>query len=412
MPKYSYKVRDRDNRVMIGTMEGATADEVADRLSEMKFLPIEVVELGFDGSHHTRTLQDAFRDSFKSKGSKIPFKDLVLFTRQLGTMVGQGVPLSRSLEQLQKGEKPIFQAIIKQVGDDISTGFTFSDAIGRHPQVFNPMYIAVCQSGEVAGALDRVLDGLANYLEDVHIMKSKVKTATRYPTILFAFVFIMIVGILYKLVPTFESIYSGMGANLPLPTQILITLSHIVRDHVVIAILTLIFAGIGLKVAFNMPGFQAFFDQHVLKLPVLGGVLQKNIWAIFARTMALLLDAGTPILKAVEISSAAVNNRFYARRLERVYSSLKRGTQLSEALESSNLFPALMIQLTSTGESSGKVDAMLRKSAEFYERDIKSVVDNLATLLEPILIVILGGLVGGILMALYLPIFNLGKYVH
>jgi type IV pilus assembly protein PilC len=412
MPKFSYKVRDRDNRVMIGTMEGSTSDEVADRLSEMSFLPVEINELGFDGTSRSTTLQDAFKDAFKSKGSKVPFKDLVLFTRQLGTMVGQGVTLSRSLEQLQKGEKPVFQAVIKQVADDISTGFTFSDAIARHPTVFNQMYVAVCQSGEVAGALDRVLEGLANYLEDVYVMRQKVKTATRYPTVLFIFVTIMVVGILYKLVPTFENIYKGMGANLPIPTQILITLSHVVRDHFILAVIAIIAAFIGLRVGMNMPGFKVLYDRNVLRVPVIGGVLTKSIWAVFSRTMALLLDAGTPILKAVEIASAAVDNRYYASRLERVYTSLKRGTQLSEALESCQLFPVLIIQLTSTGESSGKVDAMLSKAAEFYEREIKSVVDNLAALLEPILIVILGGIVGAILIALYLPIFKMGQYIH
>lgn len=412
MPKFSYKVRDRDNRVMLGTMEGSTVEEVADRLANMNFLPVEILELGFDGTSAGKTLRDAFREAFKSKGNKIPFKDLVLFTRQLGTMVGQGVTLSKSLEQLQKGEKPIFQAVIKQVADDIATGFTFSDAIARHPMIFNPMYVAVCQSGEVAGALDRVLEGLANYLEDLYVMRQKVKTATRYPTVLFIFVTIMVVGILYKLVPTFENIYKGMGANLPLPTQVLITLSHVVRNHFILAVIAMIAAFIAFRVGLNMPAFKAIYDRNVLRIPVIGGVLTKSIWAVFARTMALLLDAGTPILKAVEIASAAVDNRFYAARLERVYTNLKRGTQLSEALESCGLFPVLIIQLTSTGETSGKVDTMLSKAAEFYEREIKSVVDNLAALLEPILIVILGGIVGAILIALYLPIFKMGQYIH
>jgi len=411
MPKYSYKVRDRDNRVVLGTMEGNTYDEIADRLVGMKLLPIEISELGFDGSTTGKTIRDAFRESFRSKGTKVPFKDLVLFTRQLGTMVGQGVTLSRSLEQLQKGEKANFQTIIRQVADDISTGFTFSDAIARHPAVFSPMYIAVCHSGEVAGALDRVLEGLANYLEDVYIMQQKVKTAIRYPTVLFIFVGIMVVGILYKLVPTFEKIYTGMGASLPLPTRILINLSHMVRDHFIITVIGIILAILAFRVALNLPSFQSFFDRQILRVPVIGGVLTKNIWAVFARTMALLLDAGTPILKAVEISSAAVDNRFYGKRLENVYSSLKRGTQMSEALESCQVFPVLMIQLTATGETSGKVDAMLRKAAEFYEREIKSVVDNLAALIEPLLIVFLGGIVGGILIALYLPIFKLGEYI-
>jgi len=272
--------------------------------------------------------------------------------------------------------------------------------------------VAVCHSGEVAGALDRVLEGLADYLEDIQVMRQKVKTATRYPTALFIFVFLAIVGILYKLVPTFENIYKGLGANLPLPTQVLINLSHMVRDQFLLTLALAIIGGVALRVALNVPSFQGVWDRQVLRIPVIGGILEKNIWAIFSRTMALLMDAGTPILKAVEIASAAVNNRYYAKGLEKVHTQLKRGSQWSEALDSSKLFPVLIVQLTATGESSGKVDAMLRKSAEFYEREVKVVVDNLATVIEPILIVVLGGLVGGILIALYLPIFKLGSFIR
>ncbi len=411
MPKYSYKVRDRDNRVLLGTMDGNTSDEVVDRLTEMNFLPIAVDELGFAETTRRKSFQEQLAEGIKRRRERVPFKDLVFFTRQLGTMVGQGVPISKALDQLQRSEKDTFKRIIGEVAEDISTGFTFSDAISRHPSVFNPMYVAVCHSGEVAGALDRVLDGLADYLENIQVLRSKVKTAMRYPTFIGGFVFILVLAILIFLVPTFEGIYASLNASLPLPTQILMGVSQIVRNQIPFVILGVGILFISVPLALTRPAVQRWYDKNLLRVPVIGGIFQKNIWAVFSRTMALLLDAGTPILKAVEITSAAVDNKFYGEGLEQVYASLRKGELLSAALEESGLFPPLVIQLVSTGESSGKVDTLLEKAAEFYEREIRSVVDSLATIIEPFLIIVLGVVVGGILISLYFPILKMGQFI-
>jgi type IV pilus assembly protein PilC len=326
-------------------------------------------------------------------------------------MVGQGVPLSRCLEQLQKGEKPVFQRIIRQVAEDISTGFTLSDAIARHPGAFSPMYVAVTHSGEVAGALDKVLDGMATYLENVEIMRGKVKTAMRYPMFIFIFVSLMMIGIMWKLVPTFEKIYTSLNANLPLPTQILLFVSKLVRENTVACVVAAVLAFAGYKFLMTKDSFQILMQRAVLRFPVFGSILQKNIWATYCRTMSLLMGAGTPILKATEIAGATVNNRFFSKRLESIYGSLRKGELLSESLAASGLFPVLVIQLVATGESSGRVDDLLGKAAEFYEREIRNVVDSLASIIEPVLIVILGGVVGSVLMALYMPIFMIGKFI-
>lgn len=412
MPKFSYKVRDREDRVVLGTMEAPTADEVVDRLSSKDLLPILVEEIGLGGQTPSKSFREHINEGIKKSQNRVPYRDVVFFTRQLSTMVGQGVPLSRALEQLQKGEKPVFQKIIKHVSDDIATGLTLSDAIGRHPGAFNPMFVAVTHSGEVAGALDKVLDGLATYMESVEIMRGKVKTAMRYPTFIGVFVSIMLFGILWKLVPTFENIYASLNAVLPLPTQILILVSRTVRENT-LACLGLVFALFtAYKVLMTQEKFRILFNQYFLKFPVFGGILQKNIWATYSRTMALLLEAGTPILKATEIAGAAVNNPYFTKRLENVYGNLRKGELLSEALEASGLFPVLVIQLVATGETSGRVDEMLRKAAEFYEREIRNVVDSLSSIIEPFLIVFLGGVVGSVLLALYMPIFSIGKFIH
>lgn len=412
MGKFSYKVRDREDRVLLGTMDAATEDEVLERLTQKALLPIQVKELSGEELRPTKTLGDRIREGMNTRRNRVPYKDVVFFTRQLATMVGQGVPLSRALDQLTKGEKPVFKRIIQQLADDLSTGFSLSDALSRHPGAFGSMYVAVVNSGEVAGALDKVLDGLADYMESVEIMRGKVKTAMRYPMFIGGFVSLMMVGILYKLVPTFEQIYGSMNAVLPPPTLALIAISRALRFNAPFVLLGLvILVGIILYLR-TLESFKIGFAQWVLRVPVFGGILQKNIWATYCRTMSLLMGAGTPILKATEISGATVNNPFFASRLSGLFAGLRKGDMLSEALEASGLFPVLVIQLVATGEASGRLDELLAKAAEFYEREVRSVVDSLSSIIEPVLIVTLGSVVGAILFSLYLPIFQLGKFIH
>ena len=399
------------DRILSGSMEGSTVDEVLDQLGERKLTPISVDELNFDGTQKNRTFGERINDQLLSMQNKVPYKEVVFFTRQIATMIEGGVPLTRALEQLSKSETPVFKKIIMQLADDISIGHTFSDAIAKHPGAFNNMYVAVVRSGEVSGALDRVLDQLATYMENVEAMKSKVKAAMRYPMFIGGFVIVLIIGILWKLVPTFQGVYSSLGGVLPKPTQILVAVSDLVRLRMPLVILALVAVVVGVRVGMSNPAFKLFFDQYLLRFPIFGEILRKNIFATFCRTMALLMESGTPILEAIRIGGAVVNNSFYANALEDVYANLRQGEFLSTALEKTNEFPVLITQLVGTGEESGKIDVLLRKAAEFYEREIKNVVDSLSAIIEPVLIIFLGGVVGSILIALYLPIFMVGKLV-
>ena len=412
MGKFSYKVRDREDRVLLGTMEATSPDEVLEKLTQKDLLPILVKELAGDELRTTKTLTERLNDGLKSRRNRVPYKSVVFFTRQLATMVGQGVPLSRALDQLSKGEKPVFKKIILQVAEDLSSGFTLSDALARHPGAFNSMFVAVVHSGEVAGALDRVLDGMANYLESVEIMRGKVKTAMRYPMFIGGFVGLMMFGIMIKLVPTFERIYQSMNATLPPPTQALIFISQMLRQNTLPLLGAIILLVIGYLYLMTLEQFQISTQRLILQVPVFGGILQKNIWATYCRTMSLLMGAGTPILKATEISGSTISNRYFSKSLEKIFSGLRKGDLLSEALESSGLFPVLVIQLVATGETSGRVDELLAKAAEFYERELRNVVDSLSSIIEPILIVTLGSLVGAILFSLYFPIFQIGKFIQ
>jgi type IV pilus assembly protein PilC len=394
---------------MVGQADASTVDELIDRLSEKHLTPVSIDELNFDGSKKGQSFFEKLNEGFSRLQNKVPYKAVVFFTRQLATMVEAGVPLAQSLTQLSEAESPVFKKIILQVAEDISMGSTFSDAISRHQGAFNNMYCSIVRSGEISGALDEVLDQIATYMENVEAMRQKVKGAMRYPMFIGGFITLMLIGIMWKLVPTFENMYGSFNAKLPLPTEILIFISHIVRDQIVFVFGGIIALIIGYAMLMNVEGFKAFMHRATLYMPVFGLILKKNIWANFARTMSLLMHSGTPILQATEIAGAVVGNKIYAASLERVYKNLQTGMLLSQSLKETGLYPVLVTQLISTGEESGKVDALLKKAAEFYEREIRVTVDSLAAIIEPFMIITLGGIVGGILIALYMPIFMIGE---
>ncbi|MBN2037001.1 MAG: type II secretion system F family protein [Chitinispirillaceae bacterium] len=411
MAKYYYKARDVNDRIVTGNIEGVTIDEVIDRLGDKQLIPIQVDELNFDGSRRNQTFADKFREGFTRSSTKVPFKEVVFFTRQLATMVEAGVPLVKALEQLAIAEKPVFKKIISTIAEDISRGNTFSDAVARHPGAFNNLFVSVCHAGEVAGALDKVLDQLATYMEYSEAMRSKVKSAMRYPTFIAGFVTLLVAAILWKLVPIFANLYKGFGADLPGPTMLLVNISNAFQHGFLWILLTCVLLVIGYKMAMTQDKVKFYLHKYILYIPVFGMIMRKNIWSVFSRTMALLMEAGTPILQATEICGAVVGNKMFSKGLEEVYANLRRGELLSASIQKTKLFPPMVVQLVSTGEESGKVDELLRKAAEFYEREIKNTVDSLAAIIEPFLIIILGGIVGGILICLYLPVFSMGKLI-
>ena len=409
MPNYTYKAHDNRNRVIVGTIEGASIDEVAENLTAKNLLPISVEVLNFDGTTRNQKFSEKITMSFRRYKSRVPYKTIVFFTRQFATMIGGGVPLARALEQLAHAEKTAFRKTILQIRDDIAIGQSFSDAVSRHPGIFNTTFISIIRSGEIAGALDTVLDQLATYMENVEAMRSKVKAAMRYPMFIGGFVTILIIGILWKLVPVFEGMYSGFGATLPAPTLLLVSISHFLRDNILPLAAIMILGAIGYHIGMANDRFKTGIHALMLRAPVFGNILSKNILAVFSRTMALLMESGTPILQAIEIAGGVVGNKVYSKAIEDVYRRLQQGDLLSAALAGSGRFPPLVQQMVATGEESGKVGDLLCKAAEFYEREIKNTVDALASIIEPFMIISLGGIVGSILVALYLPVFSIGK---
>ena len=410
MATFSYKARDAQDRLHSGTMEDGSIDGCAARLEDRGLLPISVEELKDDGGAGGGFFERA-GGRLRAARTRVPYRSVVFFTRQLATMINGGVPLPRAVDQLSRDEAPVFKSVLEQVSGDLGMGYNFSDAVSKHPGAFNGMFTAAVRAGEAAGALDTVLNQLADYMENAEAMKSKIKAAMRYPTVVSFFVFAVVTGVMIKLVPIFKDMYAGFGAKLPGPTLLLISVSDAIRNNapaaaVIIAVLT--GAAFVLR---NVESTSYMIDKHILKAPIFGGILRKNILAVYCRTMSLLMNSGTPILEASRITEAAVSNKHYAKTLQGVYSDLRRGKPLSEALTRAGEFPVLVTQMVSTGEESGRIDELLNKAAEFYDREIRNTVDSLASIIEPVLIVILGGIVGSILIALYLPVFTIGKLI-
>jgi len=274
------------------------------------------------------------------------------------------------------------------------------------------MFVSVVRAGETAGALDTVLNQLADYMENIETMKSKVKAATRYPTVISVFVLVIVTGVMIKLVPIFKDMYANFGTKLPGLTLLLISVSDAIRNNALITFLCAALIVAAIFVLQSVDSTSYMIDKYVLKTPVFGNILRKNILAIYCRTMSILMNSGTPILEATQIAEATVSNKHYSKALKRVYNDLQHGHPLSEALTHAGEFPVLVTQMVSTGEESGRIDELLNKAAEFYDKEIRNIVDSLASIIEPILIVILGGIVGSILIALYLPVFSIGKLIR
>ncbi|MBD3420956.1 MAG: type II secretion system F family protein [Chitinivibrionales bacterium] len=412
MPKYAYKVRDITDRVLTGTAEGDSIDTIIDRLSEQELIPVNIEELNFDGTRKGQTFMDKVNEVLLKMQTRVPYKSVVFFTRQLATMVNAGVPLAQALDQIATAEKPVFRKILHTVADDIAMGSAFSDAIARHPGAFDDVYVSVVHAGEIAGALDTVLDELATYMENNQALQEKVKGALRYPVFIGLIVTGLMVAIMWFLVPMFQKLYASSDAALPGPTLILITVSDTIKNHFLKVAGAIVAITVAFAIALNNETFKRYVDEYILYFPVFGGIARKNIWARFCRTMALLMNSGTPILQSVEIVGSVVGNKLYAKALEGVYQNLRTGELLSTALDHSRQFPVLIKQLTATGELAGSIDALLRKAADFYERDIRITVDSLASIIEPFLIVTLGGIVGAVMIALYLPIFKVGQLMN
>ena len=350
--------------------------------------------------------------SFKL-GERVKSKDISIFSRQISTMLNAGVPLVQALDIISTAsENEKFQKLITKIRTDVESGSNFADTLRQHPAHFDELYCNLVEAGEEAGVLDTVLDTIATYKERIEEIKGKVNKALYYPTAVVAVAIGVSALLLIKVIPQFESIFAGFGAELPAFTQLIVNLSDSLVEYGYVYFLGIIGAVIALVMAKKRSArFQHFLDRMALKIPVVGAILRKAALARFARTLGITFAAGVPLVEALNTVSGATGNEVYREAVMRVREDVAAGHQLQLAMQQTNVFPSMVVQMTAIGEEAGSLDQMLQKVAEFYEEEVNNAVDALSSLLEPVIILIVGGLIGSMVIAMYLPIFKMAAVV-
>ena len=346
-------------------------------------------------------------------GKRIKAHDIALFTRQMATMMKAGVPLLQSFDIIGEGfDNPAMRKLVDEVKQEVAAGNSFAAALRKKPQYFDELYCNLVDAGEQAGALDTLLERVATYKEKSESLKAKIKKAMTYPLAV-VFVAIIVTGILLvKVVPQFESVFKGFGAELPAFTVMVIGLSEFMQEWWWVMLGILIAAFFGLRHAFKTSqGFRDRTDTWLLKLPLVGTLMYKSAVARYARTLSTTFAAGVPLVEALESVAGATGNIVFKRAVLRIRQDVATGMQLNFSMRSSGIFPNMAIQMTAIGEESGALDDMLDKVASFYEEEVDNMVDNLTSLMEPFIMVVLGVVVGGLVVAMYLPIFQLGAAI-
>lgn len=401
---FNYRVRDRAGKIVEGHLEGDDETLVVRRLREMGYTPISIER------------KDASRLSADIKipglTNRIALKDVAVFSRQFATMINSGLSMLRALSILsEQTENQELARVVGEVRLDVERGSSLSAALTRHPKAFNRLYVAMVRSGEVGGSLDQVLLRLADTIESQVELRRKVKSAMTYPVVVFALVVIIAGAMLLFIVPQFKGIYVELGGTLPLPTRILIALSDALKQFFIPIIIVGGIISFLLRRWAQSPAGRPKWDAMKLRMPVFGLLVRKTALARFARTLAALTRSGVGILEALDIVADTSGNEVVATALRDTQRAVKQGDTLARPLEHHEVFPPMVVQMISVGEETGALDEMLDKIADFYDSEVEATVDALTSLIEPLLIVVMGATVGGMVISLYLPMFNIIKLI-
>lgn len=399
---FQYTGINSQGKRLDGTVQ---AIDIKDAQGELSRLGIEVIELqpkrqfGFSAA------------KIFTKKKKIKARDILLFTRYISTMLTAGLPIVQSLDIISKDQdNPTMQEMIVSIRNNISGGKSLADSFGMYPEHFNDMYCNLISSGEKSGTLEKILKRLGNYLERSETMRRKVKKAMIYPIAIMTVALGVSLILLIFVVPQFDKMFSSFGAQLPFFTRMVVNMSDFLRSFWYILII--VFGG-GIwalkRFIKQSESAQFFIDRHILKVYIVGDVIQKSVIARFARTLATTLEAGMPIVESMKSMSLIMGNKIYSKAVLDICNDVVSGKQLSVAMESTKLFPNMAIQMISVGEASGSLSEMLNKVADYYEEEVNAIVDNLSSLLEPVIMVVLGVIVGSFVVAMYLPIFKIGS---
>jgi type IV pilus assembly protein PilC len=397
MPIYKWEGKIRDGSVKKGTMEAANEAVVTAQLRGQKIMPTKI-----------KKSVGAVEIKIPGLKPKVKTKDLVVFTRQFATMIDAGLPLVQCLEILSgQQENPTFKEIIGQVKEDVESGNTFADALGKHPKAFDRLYVNLVNAGEMGGILDTILNRLAAYIEKAMNLRKKVKGAMVYPSTVVAVAVIVVSIILIFVIPVFQQMFGGMGKSLPAPTLLVIALSEFLKKYFLfILIAVFVLAGIMKRVYRTERGRMAF-DRMFLKLPIFGDLIRKVAVAKFTRTLGTLISSGVPILEGLDVVAKTAGNAVVEQAVLKTRDSISEGRTIAEPLQETKVFPPMVVQMIAVGEATGALDQMLNKIADFYDTEVDEAVSALTSAIEPLLMVFLGGTIGGIVIAMYLPVFSM-----
>jgi type IV pilus assembly protein PilC len=398
---YAYKVRDQGGKLVNGTLVADSEQLVLSRLREMGYTPLSV-------SQHRPGVKREI-----TLFNRVKVKDLAIFSRQFATMVNSGLPILKALSILeQQSESKLLAKTITAVRVDIERGSSLSAALGKHPKVFSNLYVAMVRSGEAAGVLEQVLDRLALNLERDVSLRHRIRSAMTYPIVVLCFVSLILAAMLLFIVPQFKAIYASLQGTLPLPTRMLLKVSDIFRHDFIFVILFLGAIAYGFRRWKRTESGREAWDRFKLKIPIFGDLFQKTALARFSRTLAVLSKSGVPILQSLDVVADTVNNSLMSKAIKDVQESVKQGESLAKPLgRHGTLFPPMVVQMLAVGEETGALDTMLEKIAAFYDDEVTATVDSLTSILEPVMIFIIGGAVGLAVIALYLPMFNIIKLI-
>jgi type IV pilus assembly protein PilC len=402
MPIFQWKARTRQGSLKKGEIEAMNEAAVMAQLRSQMLLPVTVKQKSKDVSEYLPFLKPGIKT-----------RDLVIFTRQFATMIDAGLPLVQCLDILGNQQpNKTFQTIIREVKADVEQGSTFADALRKHPKPYDDLYVNLVQAGEIGGILDTILNRLSVYLEKADALRKKVKGAMVYPTTVLVVAIGVVVLMLVKVIPTFEKMFADFGGELPAPTQLVVSISHFMQHWIAL----ILCAMIGAVFAFGMARrknlkFRKATDALFLKLPVFGPLLRKVAVARFTRTLGTMIASGVPILDGPDIVARTAGNMIIEEALRKVRAAITEGKTIAEPLAESDVFPGMVTQMIAVGEETGAMETMLAKIADFYDEEVDAAVEALTALLEPVMMVFLGGTVGGLLIAMYLPIFKIADTI-
>jgi type IV pilus assembly protein PilC len=406
MAQFAYEGRTSGGEVRSGSIEADDAEAARKRLRSMKISPTKVEKKGGLLNADIKIPTPAFLKP------KVGIKDLVIFTRQFATMIDSGLPLVQCLDiQAKQAPNETFREQLAVIKETVESGATFADALKKYPDTFDELYRNMVAAGEVGGILDTILNRLAIYLEKADKLKRQIKGAMMYPMITVIVAAVVVSVLLLKVVPTFETMFAEFGSTLPAPTQFVIDMSNWMQANFFFIIIILAGLYFGGKYLYRTPAGHLFFDKYMLKTPIFGTLLTRVAVARFCRTLGTMIASGVPILEALDICARTAGNKVIENAVMKVRVSISEGRSISEPLSESGVFPEMVCQMINVGEATGALDVMLNKVADFYEEEVDQAVENLTSMLEPMIMVFLGVIIGGLVIAMYLPIFSMASNI-